>query len=185
MAWWDHICCNQSNVFLVFLVWRPKVQSLSVIIFFLKCSFQPTVLPKLVQIDLCNNEPSNCRRQCESTALMLILEVRTWWSPIQQMLHVRFLFTFRMYAWIWNPGHVLDYCSAIDLFVTWNQDLHQYKLSKDDWTLITLVSSWLKLFHSATTQMSTMKIPMLSTYNICYLPRSPGKHQGDLTKSSY
>ena len=99
----------------------------------------------------------------ESTALMLILDVRTWWSSTHQMLHAWFLFILRMSAWIENPGRALDYCNAIDSFVTWNWDLHQYELSEDDWTLITLVSNWLKSFRSATTQMSTTKVPMLST----------------------
>ena len=43
-----------------------------------------------------------------------------------------------------------------------NQDLHAYKLSEDNWTSITLVSSWLKSSNSAMTQMSATKVPMLS-----------------------
>ncbi|KAF8223262.1 hypothetical protein L208DRAFT_1317767, partial [Tricholoma matsutake] len=57
----------------------------------------------------------------------------------------------------------LDYHHAIDSFVAQNKDLHAYELSEDDWTSIDLVSLWLKSFRSVTTQMSTTKIPMLST----------------------
>jgi len=42
-------------------------------------------------------------------------------------------------------------------------DLHPYELTDADWSSIELVSSWLKSFRSATTQMSTTKVPMLST----------------------
>jgi hypothetical protein len=38
-----------------------------------------------------------------------------------------------------------------------------YPRTEADWTSIDLVSSWLKSFRSATTQMSTTKVPMLST----------------------
>jgi hypothetical protein len=44
-----------------------------------------------------------------------------------------------------------------------NKDLHAYELSEADWTLIDLVSSWLKSFRSATMQMSTTKVPMVTT----------------------
>ncbi|KAF8523488.1 hypothetical protein BU17DRAFT_43709 [Hysterangium stoloniferum] len=44
-----------------------------------------------------------------------------------------------------------------------NCDLHPYELSDEDWSSITMVSSWLKSFCSATTQMSATKAPMLST----------------------
>ncbi|KAF8497352.1 hypothetical protein BU17DRAFT_59375 [Hysterangium stoloniferum] len=44
-----------------------------------------------------------------------------------------------------------------------NRDLHPYELSDENWSLITMVSSWLKSFRSTTTQMSVMKAPMLST----------------------
>jgi hypothetical protein len=47
--------------------------------------------------------------------------------------------------------------------VTRNRDLHVYELSEDDWASIKLVSSWLKSFRSATTQMSATNVPMLST----------------------
>ena len=62
-----------------------------------------------------------------------------------------------------NPGRALDYRDAINLSVTRNRGLHAHELSEDDWTSITLVSSWLKSFRSATTQMSITKVPILST----------------------
>ncbi|KAH9015436.1 hypothetical protein EDB83DRAFT_2232691 [Lactarius deliciosus] len=44
-----------------------------------------------------------------------------------------------------------------------NHDLYPYELSDKDWSSISMVSSWLKSFRSATTQMSATKVPMLST----------------------
>ncbi|KAF8801337.1 hypothetical protein BYT27DRAFT_7115381, partial [Phlegmacium glaucopus] len=58
---------------------------------------------------------------------------------------------------------VLDYHDTIDSFVSRNKDLHAFELSKTDWESIRLMTSWLKSFQAATTEMSTTKIPMLST----------------------
>ena len=44
-----------------------------------------------------------------------------------------------------------------------NHELYPYELSDEDWSSIHVVSTWLKSFRSATTQMSMMKAPMLST----------------------
>ena len=63
---------------------------------------------------------------------------------------------------LWS-GRALDYRLAIDSYVMRNRDLHPYELSDEDWSSITMVSSWLKSFRSATTQMSATKAPMLST----------------------
>ncbi|KAF8233050.1 hypothetical protein L208DRAFT_1268961, partial [Tricholoma matsutake] len=49
-----------------------------------------------------------------------------------------------------------------------NHDLHQCELSGKDWDLISIVTSWLKSFCAATTQMSTTKVPMLSTTNVIF-----------------
>lgn len=71
-----------------------------------------------------------------------------------------------MYAVVFlttTSGRALDYRQAIDSYVMRTRDLHLYELSDEDWTSITMVSSWLKSFRSATTQMSTTKTPMLST----------------------
>jgi hypothetical protein len=62
-----------------------------------------------------------------------------------------------------TSGRALDYHAAVDSFVTRNKELHPFELSAEDWNSITLVSSWLKSFRSATTQMSATKTPMLST----------------------
>jgi sulfur relay (sulfurtransferase) DsrC/TusE family protein len=43
-----------------------------------------------------------------------------------------------------------------------NKELHTLELSNADWEAIKLVASWLKSFQSATTEMSTTKVPMLS-----------------------
>ncbi|KAG1717615.1 hypothetical protein EDB19DRAFT_1652921 [Suillus lakei] len=57
----------------------------------------------------------------------------------------------------------LDFRQAIDDFVAKTRDLRPYELSDANWAGIELVTKWLKAFHSATTQMSTTKRPMLST----------------------
>lgn len=62
-----------------------------------------------------------------------------------------------------KSGHTLDYRQAIDSYVMRTRDLHLYELSDEDWTSIALVSSWLKSFRSATTQMSATMTPMLLT----------------------
>ena len=62
-----------------------------------------------------------------------------------------------------QSGRALDYRPAIDSYVTRNHDLYPYELSDEDWSSISMVSSWLKSFRSATTQMSVTKVPMLST----------------------
>ena len=60
-------------------------------------------------------------------------------------------------------GRALDYHNTIDSYVSRNKDLHALELSNTDWESITLVTSWLKSFRAATTEMSATKIPMLST----------------------
>jgi hypothetical protein len=62
-----------------------------------------------------------------------------------------------------TAGRALDYRDTIDSFVSRNKDLHAFELRKADWESIKLVTSWLKSFRSATTEMSATKMPMLST----------------------
>ena len=59
-------------------------------------------------------------------------------------------------------GHAMDYHSVLDDFVAKSRELRKYELQDEDWKAIALVAQWLKAFWSATTQMSTMKCPMLS-----------------------
>ncbi|KAJ6573135.1 hypothetical protein DFH09DRAFT_916226, partial [Mycena vulgaris] len=56
----------------------------------------------------------------------------------------------------------LDYRGAIDTFVYRNKELRQLELSDADWNAIGLVPDWLKVFRSATTDMSRTKHSMLS-----------------------
>ena len=93
-------------------------------------------------------------------------------------------------------GHAIQYRKVIETFVAVNKDLHKFKLTEEDWTTITLVSTWLKQFHSATIQMSATKTPMLSLtlaifqglqdslhQTICTLPRTtPPKLKQGLVK---
>lgn len=60
-------------------------------------------------------------------------------------------------------GRALDYRTVIDDFVAKNKDLRPFELGSADWDGIRLVTGWLKAFRSATTQMSAIKQPMLST----------------------
>jgi hypothetical protein len=64
---------------------------------------------------------------------------------------------------LWDVGRTLDYHDTIDSFVSRNKDLHTLELSNADWESIKLVTSWLKSFQAAMTEMSTTKLPMLST----------------------
>lgn len=61
------------------------------------------------------------------------------------------------------PGRALDYREVIDSFISRNKNLHSLELTVTDWESVTLVTSWLKSFRSATTEMSATKEPMLST----------------------
>jgi hypothetical protein len=67
-----------------------------------------------------------------------------------------------------TTGRALDYHDTIDSFVLRNKDLHDFELSPAEWDSIKLVTSWLKSFCSATTEMSTTKVPMLSTVHAVF-----------------
>ena len=69
--------------------------------------------------------------------------------------------TFKYYSFL--AGWALDYRDTIDSFISRNKDLHVFELSNADWKSIKLVTSWLKSFRIATTEMSATKVPMLST----------------------
>jgi hypothetical protein len=56
----------------------------------------------------------------------------------------------------------------IDDFVAKMRDLRQFEMTPEDWEVVLLVTSWLKSFRSATTQMSTTKRPMLSATHAIY-----------------
>ena len=58
-------------------------------------------------------------------------------------------------------GRALDYRKAINSFAHLHSDLWPYLLSDEDWHSIDLVTTWLKSFRTATTQMSTTQTPML------------------------
>ena len=94
---------------------------------------------------------------------MLILDVRMRWASTHQMLRTLSLYLLIYIPVLINVGRALDYRDTIDSFVSRNKDLHALELSDADWESIKLVASWLKSFRSATTEMSTTKLPMLST----------------------
>jgi len=66
------------------------------------------------------------------------------------------------------PGQALDYYDTIDSFIPRNKDLHALELSNTDWESLKLVTSWLKSFQSATTEMSATKVPMLSMTHMIF-----------------
>ena len=66
-------------------------------------------------------------------------------------------------------GCALDYCQAVNSFVRLDDtDLWPHLLSNDEWDVIDLVTTWLKSFRSATTQMSATRTPMLSTTYVVF-----------------
>ena len=103
------------------------------------------------------------------TALMLILDVKTWWLSTHQMLRkwalLKILLLMKKYIVI---GRAFDYRSVIDDFIAKNKDLRKFEMHVDDWDGIALVAQWLKSFRSTTTQMSTMKQPMLLSTHAIY-----------------
>lgn len=96
-----------------------------------------------------------------SAELMLILDVRTRWSSTHQMLRSSSQWLINIFSDV-ILGRALDYQTTVNSFVLRNEDLHPYKLSESEWESIKMVASWLKAFRSATTQMSSTKIPTLS-----------------------
>lgn len=82
---------------------------------------------------------------------MLILDVKTWWSSTHQMM-----------------SQVLDLKDNINFFVARNHDLRDLELLPIEWDAITHVANWLYAFHSATTDMSTTEMPMLSTMHAIF-----------------
>jgi hypothetical protein len=51
----------------------------------------------------------------------------------------------------------------VDSFSRVHRDLWSFSLCEEEWQAIELVATWLKSFRAATTQMSTTRMPMLST----------------------
>ncbi|KAF5310636.1 hypothetical protein D9619_008095 [Psilocybe cf. subviscida] len=82
----------------------------------------------------------------EKQGRMPILDVRTRWSSMHQMM-----------------SRPLEFKEDIDTFSQRFKDLHASELSERDWNAIKLVAQWLHAFREATTQMSSTTKPMLST----------------------
>jgi hypothetical protein len=82
---------------------------------------------------------------------MLILDVKTRWSSTHQMM-----------------SRVLDLKDNINFFVARNRDLRDLELLPIEWDAIAHVANWLYAFRSATTDMSTTKMPMLSTTHVIF-----------------
>jgi hypothetical protein len=92
-------------------------------------------------------------------------DVMVFNSPNDAYVHC--LFVFFSMVLILLPlhhlGRALDFAKEIDDFVGCNHDLRALELDANDWATISQVAGWLKLFQSATTEMSRTKEPMLST----------------------
>jgi hypothetical protein len=95
-------------------------------------------------------------------ALMLILDVKTRWSSTHQMLR-EFVLLNQTNLIPCFLGRALDYRQSVHSFVHSHTDLWPQLLSDEEWHTIDLVTTWLKSFRSATTQMSATRTPMLST----------------------
>jgi formylmethanofuran:tetrahydromethanopterin formyltransferase len=93
---------------------------------------------------------------------MLILDIRTWWSSTHQMM-CKLIDDVTLTSVDHDTGRALDFLDQIDDFIFQNEDLSNLALTEAEWESIAQVAGWLKAFQSATTQMSTMKQPMLST----------------------
>ena len=73
------------------------------------------------------------------------------------------MFTCAALPLIHLAGRALDYQETINSYVTRNKEVHAFELSNANWESIKMVTSWLKSFRVATTEMSATKTPMLST----------------------
>lgn len=60
-------------------------------------------------------------------------------------------------------GRALLYRLPIFNYVAKDSELREHELSAVEWEALQMVTSWLKVFRSATMQMSATKQPMLST----------------------
>ena len=77
-----------------------------------ECSFQHTAPPKLVQRDLCNDEPGDCWGWCWEHSSHAHLCENTV-SSMHQMLCVWFWFYILIICLIWDTGHTLDYSKLL------------------------------------------------------------------------
>ncbi len=78
-------------------------------------------------------------------------------------------------------GRAIDFRDVIDNYVSRIRELRHLELSEADWNAIELVTGWLKTFRSATTQMSTTKVSMLSTTHAIF--RGLQDHLKDMLRS--
>ena len=101
-------------------------------------------------------------------SLMLILDVKTRWSSTYQMMCMSRLKFFLYILILSSLGWALDFSGEINDFVGRNRDLWALELDQNDWVAIYQVAGWLKAFRSATTEMSKMKEPMLSTVHAIF-----------------
>ncbi|KAG6843862.1 hypothetical protein H0H87_012272 [Tephrocybe sp. NHM501043] len=93
-------------------------------------------------------KPENKTSRKQHT-LMLILDVKTWWSSTHQMMSC-----------------ALAHKHVIGNFVSLHKDLCALELSDKEWNAIVQVATWLKLFQTVTTEMLQTKQPMLSTTHL-------------------
>jgi hypothetical protein len=104
----------------------------------------------------------------DQQVLMPILDVRTRWSSMHQMLSMFYVFYFLLNEpadelAITPSDRALMFKEDISNFSVRYKDLHAFELSDDEWGAISIVTNWLHAFREATTQMSSTSKPMLST----------------------
>ena len=93
-------------------------------------------------------------------ALVLILDVKTRWSSTHQMMSKSSIFILNSHVdplYIYYLDRALKYRKCIDDFVGRTRELRYLELDDSEWDAIAHVADWLKLFRSATTQMSKSK----------------------------
>jgi len=98
---------------------------------------------------------------------MLILDMKTQWSSMHQMMrkssHLSLILRYCYHSLlICNTGCALQFQKEIDDFIGHNCDLQSLELDEEERVMIVQVADWLMVFWSAMTQMSTLKMSMLS-----------------------
>jgi hypothetical protein len=86
-----------------------------------------------------------------SSALMLILDVKTRWSSTYEMLCE--WYSVHTYTYLTATGRALKYREAINTFIYRHEEFIPYRITQDDWRAIDMVTKWLKSFRDATHPM--------------------------------
>jgi len=122
-----------------------------------------------LQRNLCNNEPRDCR----GMTLRVLLSCSSWMWECGGHWHTKMLQCMLLFI---LTECLPDMRQVVHLIITMPLIHLQLRIKifmhmsypRLIWMSIDLVSSWLKSFHSATMQMSTTKVPMLSMHMLSF-----------------